>query len=70
MYAPHHTEPGKIQYRTDGKSRILPTNFVPDQNINLIWYYMFEVGRVGRVGDIVAYIYQWDRIPYDTYCGE
>ena len=31
---------------------------------------MFEVGRVGRVGEIVAYIYQWDRIPYDTYCVE
>ena len=33
---------------------------------------MFEVGRVGRVGEVVAYkvMYQWDRIPYDTYCVE
>ena len=31
---------------------------------------MFEVGRVGRVGEIVAYMYQWDRIPYNTYCVE
>ena len=74
MYAPHrtrphHTAPGKIQYRTDGKSRTLPTNFVPDQSINLIDF-MFEVGKVaGRIGEIVAYMYQWDRIPYDTYCG-
>ena len=31
--APHHTAPGKIQYQTDGKSRILPTIFVPDLSI-------------------------------------
>ena len=62
MYAPHHTAPGKIQYRSDGKSRILPTNFVPDPSINLMWHFVFEVGRVGRVGDIVAPMYQWDRI--------
>ena len=68
--APHHTAPGKIQYRTDGKSPTLPSNFVPDQSINLIWYFMFEVGKLaGRIGEIVAYMYQWDRIPYDTYCG-
>ena len=31
---------------------------------------MFEVGKVaGRIGEIVAYMYQWDRIPYDKYCG-
>ena len=33
MYEPHHTAPGKIQYRTDGKDRIIPTNFVPDPGI-------------------------------------
>ena len=31
---------------------------------------MFEVGKIaGRIGEMVAYMYQWDRIPYDTYCG-
>ena len=29
---------------------------------------MFEVSRVSRNGAIVAYMYQWDRIPYDTFC--
>ena len=58
----HRTAPGKIQYRTDGKSRILPTNFVPEPSINLMWHFVFEVGRVGRVGDIVAFMYQLDRI--------
>ena len=39
--APHHTAPGKIQYRTDGNSRILPTYFVPDPSINFVWYFVF-----------------------------
>ena len=38
--APHHTAPGKIQYCTDGKSRILPTNFVPDQSINTVGVFL------------------------------
>ena len=58
----HCTAPGKIQYRSDGKSRILPIYFVPDPSINLMWHLVFEVGRVGRVGEIVASMYQWDRI--------
>ena len=49
MYAPHHTALGKIQYRTDGKSRILPTIFVPDPDINFMWHFVFEVGRVGEI---------------------
>ena len=58
----HCTAPGKIQYRTGGKSQILPTNFVPDPSISFMWHFVFEVGRVGRVGEIVVYMYQWDRI--------
>ena len=46
--APHHTAPGKMLYRTDGNSRILPTYFVPDPSINNV-YSVFEVGRIGRV---------------------
>ena len=48
----------QVKY-SDGKSRILPTNFVPDPSIHLMWHFVFEVGRVG---DIVAPMYQWDRI--------
>ena len=44
MHAPHHTAPGKTQYRTDGNGRNLLTNSVPDQSINL----MLGVGIVGR----------------------
>ena len=46
MYAPHrtHTAPDKIQYRTDGKSRMLPSNFVPEPSINRKWYFVFKVG--------------------------
>ena len=65
--APHRTIPHQVKYST---AEILPTNFVPDPSINLMWYFVFEVGRVGRVCEIVAYMYQWDRIPYDTYCVE
>ena len=53
----HHTAPGKMQYRTDGNSRILPTYFVPNPNINFMWYSVFVVGRVGRVDEVVAYMY-------------
>ena len=38
--APHHTAPSKIQYRTDGKSRILPTNLVPDPSINIVGVFL------------------------------
>ena len=54
----HRTAP----YRTDGKSRILPTIFIPNPSIKLMWHFVFEVGRVGRVGEIFAYMYQWDMI--------
>ena len=70
MYAPHRTIPHQVKYSTAlTEKATLPTNFVPDQSINLIDF-MFEVGKVaGRIGEIVAYMYQWDKIPYDTYCG-
>ena len=42
------------QYRNDGKSRILPTIFLPDPSITLMWH---SVCEVGRVGEIVAYMY-------------
>ena len=53
MYAPHHTAPGKILYRTDEKK----AEFVPDLSINLVWYFLFEVGWIRSVGKIVAYMY-------------
>ena len=53
MYVPHHTPPGKIQYHTDGKIRILPTNFVPV----LCGIFMFEMSWVGSVVEIVSYVY-------------
>ena len=55
--APHHTTPGKMQYRTDGNSRILLIYFVPDPSFKFIWYSVFEVGRVGRVDEMLAYMY-------------
>ena len=54
---PHHTTPGKMQYRTDGNRRILPTYFVPDPSI-----LKFKV--VARVDEIVAYMYVWS-----VWCG-
>ena len=42
--APHDTAPGKIQYRTDEKSRMLPSNFVPEPSINSMWYFVFKMG--------------------------
>ena len=64
MYAPHRTIPHQVKYSTalTEKKRILPTYFVPGPSINLMWHLVFEVGRVGRVGEIVASMYQWDRI--------
>ena len=53
MYAPHHTAPGKTQYRTDENSRNLPTNSVPDPSINL----MLGVGIVGIFLEIIVYMY-------------
>ena len=53
----HRTAPGKMQYRSDGNSRILPTYFVPDLGINFMWYSLLVVGRVGRVDEIIAYMY-------------
>ena len=44
MYAPHHTAPGKTQYRTDQNSGNLPTSSVPDPSINL----MLGMGIVDR----------------------
>ena len=46
--APHHTAPVKIQYRTDGNCRNMPTNSVPDASINLMWHFVLEVGIVGH----------------------
>ena len=40
----HRTAPGKIQYRTDGKSRMLPSNFVPEPSINRMLYSVFKMG--------------------------
>ena len=47
----------KIQYRTDGNSRTLLTYYVTDPSINFMWYSVFEVGRIGGVGETVAYMY-------------
>ena len=45
--------PGKTQYNTDGNSRNLPANSVPDPSIN------FNLGMdiVGRFLEIVVYMY-------------
>ena len=51
--APHHTAPGKTQYRTDENSRNLPTNSVPDPSINL----MLEMGIVGKFLEMIVYMY-------------
>ena len=48
----HYTAPGKIQYGTDGNSRALPTNSIPDPSINLMWHFVLEVGMVGRFLEI------------------
>ena len=53
----HRTAPGKMQDHADGNSRILPTYFVPNPRINSMWYSVFEMGRVGRVDEIVVYMY-------------
>ena len=48
----HRTAPGKTQYRTDGNSRNLPTNSVPDLSISLI----LGMSIVGRFLEIIVYM--------------